>query len=99
MQTTASAEGDLPVRRPRLLRELIIGGSALLVGLLIAPLLIFMMGHATLGPYAHGGAGRFLADYFAGVAHGAPVFWAVALGPYVMTLVVRLVHFLLRRRN
>jgi hypothetical protein len=39
-----------------------------------------------------------LADYFAGLGHGAPVFWVVALGPYVMTLLVRLVYFLVRRR-
>jgi len=99
LENTASEEDDLPVSRPRLIRELVIGGSAILVGLLIAPLLIFLMGRSTLGPYAHGGAGRFLADYFAGLARGAPVFWAVALGPYVMTVVVRLVYHLVRRRN
>jgi hypothetical protein len=99
LETTATEPDDLPVSRPRLIRELVIGGSALLVGLVLAPLLIFAMGHATLGPYAHGGAARLLADYFASLSHGAPVFWAVALGPYVMTLLVRLIYFMARRRN
>src|ERR1700694_3632723 len=99
VETTASEEDDLPVNRPRVIRELVIGGSAILVGLLVAPLLIFLVGHSTLGPYAHGGLGRLLADYFAGLGRGAPVFWAIALGPYVMTLLVRLVYFLVRRGN
>jgi len=99
LESTASQpdEEDLPVGWSRLVRELVIGGSALLVGLIVAPLLIFLMGRSTLGPYAHGGPGRLLADYFTGLAHGAPVFWAIALGPYVMTLLVRLVYFLSRR--
>jgi hypothetical protein len=97
VESIAPEEDDLPLIRPRLIREVLIGGSAILVGLLIAPLLIFLMGHATLGPYAHGGLGRLLADYFAGLGRGAPVFWAIALGPYVMTLLVRLVYFLVRR--
>jgi hypothetical protein len=98
LESTASEEDDLRVSRPRVIRELLIGGSAILVGLIVAPLVIYMMGRAALGPYAHGGAGRLLADYFAGLGHGAPVFWMVALGPYVMTLLVRLVYFLVRRR-
>jgi hypothetical protein len=99
LETTASEDDDLPVRRRRVSRELLIGGSAMLVGLVVAPLLIFTVGHSTLGPYGHGGAGKLLADYFAGLGHGAPVFWAIALGPYVMTLLVRLVYDLLIRRG
>jgi hypothetical protein len=99
LETTASEEDDLPVGRPHVIRELLIGGGALLVGLLGAPLLIFLVGRSALGGYAHGGAGRLLADFFTGLGHGAPVFWVVALGPYVMTLLVRLVYFLVRGRN
>ena len=98
METTASEEDDPRVRRARVIRELLILGSAILVGLIVAPLLIYMMGRSALGPYAHGGAGRLLADYMVGLGHGAPVFWVVALGPYVMTLLVRLAYFLVRRR-
>jgi hypothetical protein len=96
---TATEDDDLPVNRPRLIRELLVGGSALLVGLLVAPLLIYLLGHSSLGPYAHGGLGRLLADYFAGLARGAPVFWAIAVGPYVMTVVVRVVYGVIRRRD
>lgn len=99
METTAPEPDELPVSRRRLIRELVIGGSAILVGLLVAPLLIYMMGHASLGAYAHGGAARLFADYFTGLGHGAPVFWAVALGPYVMFLLVRLIYSAARRRT
>lgn len=98
METAASEPDDLPISRARIIRELVIGASAILVGLLGAPLLIFMMGHATLGAYAHGGAARLLADYFAGLGRGAPVFWALALGPYLMTLLVRLLYSVARGR-
>jgi hypothetical protein len=81
------------------MRELVIAAAALLAGLLPAPLLISLVGHSVLGPYARGGAGRLLADYFAGLAHGDLAFWAVALGPYVMTLLVRLLYVLARRRS
>ena len=27
-----------------------------------------------------------------GLAHGSPIFWAVALGPYVMTLLARFLY-------
>ena len=99
METTAPEPDDLPVRGPRVIRELVIGGSAILVGLVVAPLLIFMMGRSFLGAYAHGGAATLFADYFTGLGHAAPVYWAVALGPYVMTLLVRLLYFLARHRT
>ncbi len=51
-----------------------------------------------LGPYNRGGAGKLLADFMNGLAHGSPIFWAVALGPYVMTLLVRLLYAQLRGR-
>jgi hypothetical protein len=98
LESTASEEDEPRVSRPGVIRELLIGGSAILVGLIVAPLLIYTMGRSALGPYTHGGAGRLLADYIVGLVHGAPVFWVVALGPYVMTLLVRLVYFLVRRR-
>jgi len=79
----------------RLRRELIIYGVALLIGLLGMPLLIWFAGNRVLGPYTHGQnphAGPFalLADFFVGLVHGSAVFWAVALGPAVLLLLLRL---------
>ena len=99
METTAEEDERLPDHLRRAIRELIIAAAALLAGFLAVPLLIYLIGHSVLGPYAHGGAGRLLGDYFAALAHGDLVFWSVALGPYVMTLLVRLLYFLGRRRS
>jgi hypothetical protein len=89
--------GTLP--RPR--RELAIFGLALLCGLIVMPFLIWFAGSRVLGPYTHGQnthAGPFalVADFFSGLAHGSAVFWAVALGPALLLLLIRLFVALVR---
>jgi hypothetical protein len=86
---------------PRPRRELIIFGLALLCGLMVMPFLIWFAGSRVLGPYTHGQnahAGPFalVADFFTGLAHGSAVFWAVALGPAVLLLLIRLFVALVR---
>jgi hypothetical protein len=76
-------------------RELIILALALLWGLVPMPLLIWVAGNRVLGPYTHGQnphAGPFalLADFFVGLFHGSAVFWAVALGPAALLVLLRL---------
>jgi hypothetical protein len=84
-------------------RELALIGGALALGLLVVPLLIWIAGHRTLGPYTHGdnpvglGPLSLYADYFSGLAHGWLGYWAVALGPAVLLIAVRLWLTLLRR--
>lgn len=84
-------------------RELSLYGGALALGLLVIPLLIWLIGHRTLGAYTHGDSpqGRgpltLYGDYFSGLAHGWVGYWAVALGPAVLLLAVRLWLALLRR--
>jgi hypothetical protein len=90
--------GALP---PRVRRELIIYGVALLCGLLVMPLLIWFAGNRVLGPYTHGQnlhAGPFalLGDFLLGLLHGSAVFWAVALGPAVLLLLLRVMIRLIR---
>jgi hypothetical protein len=80
---------------PRARRELIILGAALLFGLLAMPFLIWLAGNRVLGPYTHGqnlhaGPLALLLDFFVGLAHGSAVFWAVALGPAALLLLLRL---------
>jgi len=92
-------EDDPPLRRRHWLRELVIFAVAAVVGFLIVPLLIWSMGHATLGPYNHGGPGGLLADFMSGLAHGSSIYWAVALGPYALTLLVRFLYSQARCRR
>ena len=87
--------------RPR--REMALFGGALVLGLLVIPLLIWIVGHRTLGPYTRGddphglGPLALYGDYFAGLAHGWLGYWVVALGPVVLLLLARLWIALLRR--
>jgi len=82
-------------------RELLIFAVTLLAGVVGMPFLIWYVGNRALGPYTHGQnlhAGPFalLADFFVGLFHGSAVFWAVALGPAALLLLLRLFIMLLR---
>ena len=86
---------------PRLRRELILLATLLLFGLIGMPLLIWMAGNRWLGPYSHeqnlhAGPLALLQDYLLGLLHGSAVFWAVALGPAALVLLVRLLIHLVR---
>jgi hypothetical protein len=94
-------EDDSPGMPPWVRRELIVYGAALLLGLLGVPLLIWVGGNRVLGPYIHGqnqhaGPLALLQDFYLGLLHGSAVFWAVALGPAALVLLVRLFIRLLR---
>lgn len=88
---------------PRTRREAALFGAALALGLLVIPLLIWIVGHRALGLYTRGEDPRGLGplalygDYFSGLARGWPGYWAVALGPAVLLLAARLWLSLLRR--
>lgn len=84
-------------------REVALFGGALALGLVVVPLLIWMVGRRTLGPYTHGddpqglGPLALYADYFSGLAHGWLGYWVVALGPALLVLAVKLWLAALRR--
>ena len=70
-----------------------------LVFLIGMPLLIWVVGNRVLGTYTHAqdptagtGPARLLADYFQGLTHGSLAFWCVAIGPYVLIWLARLLY-------
>jgi hypothetical protein len=82
----------------RLQRELLFLGTGLVLGLLVIPAIIWLGGTLVLGPYAGGGTiFSLIANFFKALVNGAPAFWLVALGPYVLILVARLLAATLRR--
>jgi hypothetical protein len=75
-------------------RELTILVVLLAFGLFLVPLLIWVVGRGALGPFEDGGPFALLADFFNGLRTGSFVYWSVALGPYLMVMVLRgLWHF------
>jgi len=64
---------------------------ALLVGVLVLPVLVYVTGTSILGPYAKGGPGAFLSDFLGGLAHLRWSSWSLALGPLVIVAIWRAV--------
>lgn len=64
--------------------------AALAFGALVLPFLVYYTGSATLGPYAHGGPGSFLRDYFVDLARMRGSAWTLLLGPAGLVLVWRM---------
>lgn len=65
-------------------------------GLFVVPLLIWAVGYGVLGPYADGGPFALLVDFLSGLKTGSPVYWSVALGPYVLVMMLRVCWYFLR---
>ena len=55
------------------------------------PVLVYFTGQATLGPYAGGGLGDFLADYLADLARLRAGAWTLLLGPLALVAVWRVI--------
>ena len=84
--------------RPDLRRELLIGGLCLAVGGLVMPVLIYIAGSLTLGPYgSNAGFGTFLGDFYGGLFGSSAPVWAIVLGPYVLFSLLRATIFMHRR--
>jgi len=79
---------ETPARRARR-RELIwlavMGGG----GLIVMPLAIYLIGTRTLGPYEGGGLGSFLAVLYGDFVHLRMGAWALLIGPYLLSLLIR----------
>jgi len=78
-------------------RELLTLALCLALGLLVMPVLIWIVGAAELGHYTNGGLGSLLKDYFVELAHGSLAYWLVALGPYLAVWLLRRLRLWFRR--
>jgi len=77
------------------LRELMLAALCLVLGVVVMPCLIFAVGRGSLGPYEHGGVFALWRDFLVGLSHGSEAFWFVALSPYLLLCVLRLLWRLL----
>ena len=70
---------------------------ALLVGLVIMPVLIFIVGSYALKSYAHGGLLALFVDFCKGLVDLRPSCWIVLIGPFVFLSFFRICRHLLRK--
>ena len=78
-------------------RELLTLALCLVVGLVVMPIVIWLVGSVQLGPYSNGGLGSLLKDYFLELAKGSLAYWLVALGPYAAVWLLRGLRFWFKR--
>lgn len=69
--------------------------ASLVFGFLGLPALIYVVGTQILGRYAGGdhGLGSFYNAFFQDLGHGRANTWALALGPFVLLSILRLIFF------
>ena len=70
---------------------------ALLVGLVIMPVLIFIVGSYALKSYAHGGLFALFVDFCKGLVDLRPSCCIVLIGPFVFLSLFRICRHLLRK--
>lgn len=84
----SSTQGQAP-HTQGLVREALLAGTCLLIGVLVMPCVIFAVGRLTLGAYEHGGVFALWRDFLLGLGAGSEAFWFVALTPYLLLWLVR----------
>jgi hypothetical protein len=79
----------LPGARGGWLRELTLTVTALLVGFLAMPALIYFVGSTALGRYEGASLGRLFKSIYGTLESGSLASWVVLLGPYALLLIFR----------
>jgi hypothetical protein len=82
---------------PRLQFEAMTFGVAVLAGLLVMPVLIYLAGLVALKPYANGGVFSLYYDWFKGLFELRPSFWAAVAGPIAFLSLFRVFRWILRK--
>lgn len=72
--------------------ELTLAVALLLIGLLALPAIVFVVGKKLFGTYStHGGLGLFYSNFTSDLANAKVASWAIALGPLLLIVIVRLI--------
>jgi hypothetical protein len=70
-------------------RELLMIAACIGIGAIVMPCLIFAVGRAALGPYAHGSVFALWRDFMIGLVSGSEAVWFIVLGPYLLVWLLR----------
>ena len=93
-QASQSTASNLPASSIRWRKELVLAGVGIGVGLLVLPALIYLVGILILGAYGGGPhIGSFYGDFFRNLFDGAGRTWFIALGPFLLLSLIRLIFW------
>ena len=85
-------------RRTRgLTHELWALAICLAIGLVVMPVMIYVIGSWKLGPYVDGGLLALGRDFYLALFSGSAAYWLVALGPYAALWLLRAARYAWRR--
>lgn len=80
--------------KTRLRRELILAGICLVLGLVVLPALIYLVGTQLLGVYGGGPhIGSFYGDFFRNLFSATPRTWFIVVAPYLALWLLRLIFW------
>jgi hypothetical protein len=83
--------------QPALSFESVTLGLMVVVGLLVMPALIYLVGTLVLNAYANGGLFTFYFDFLKGLVELRPSCWIVLAGPFVFLSLFRAFRFIVRK--
>ncbi len=86
-----------PLTKNVVAREAILLAIWLLVGLLLLPIAIYLVGRMIFGEYGGEGLTGFIEEIYRGILAGDGVVWFLFLSPYLGWQVLRLTAWLFRR--
>jgi hypothetical protein len=86
----AIADTPSPTPHARMRFEVILASAWLAIGLFALPAAIYLVGVVMLGPYKPGaGLIQFYTDFFGDLAQPTMRAWVIALGPLILTTLIR----------
>ena len=88
---------DADVMKERIVKEAVWLGVLALVGLVLLPIAIYLVGRAVFGEYGGDGFGGFYGQLLSGFVGGELVVWFLLLSPYLLWLLFRVTVWGFRR--
>ena len=88
---------DADVMKERIVKEAVWLGVLALIGLVLLPIAIYLVGRTVFGEYGGDGFGGFYGELLSGFVSGEPVVWFLLLSPYLLWLLFRVTVWGFRR--
>lgn len=86
-----------PSPKDRILKETAVIGALVLAGLLVLPILMYLVGQSIFGEYGGGGFADFYVRLHQDLRHGEPAIAFLLLSPCIAWLLLRLTFWVFRR--